>query len=143
MKIIKLLFLLSIFCFLNANMIRVSENIIKDTKTNFLWEDTINVKTQKLSYTKAKEYCNALELDGNKNWEVPTFLAAFSIVDAKVYNPTLPKEFKNFVSDNYWTSKTFGHATSKEAFVVNYLSGAFNRELMDDKFYVRCYKDMN
>ena len=143
MKLLNILVLASIFNFANADFVRVSDNTIKDTKTNFIWQDTAEVKKEKKDYNEAKAYCQNLELDGVKNWKMPTFLAAFSIVDTKVYNPTLPKEFKYYVSDNYWTDKTFGHATSGEAFVVNYLSGAFNRELMEDKFYVRCFKDLN
>ena len=143
MKLIKTLLFLSLITFANANIVRVSENIVKDEKTNLLWQDSKDVKINKKNYKEANEYCKNLELDGQKGWNVPTFLAAFSIVDTKVYNPTLSKEFKNFVSDNYWTTKTFGHGTSGEAFVVNYLSGAFNRFLMDEKFYVRCYKDLN
>ena len=143
MKLIKSLLLLSSISFLNAQMVSVSENILKDTKTNFLWQDTKEVKTKKINYAQAKQYCKNLKLDGHSNWEVPTFLAAFSIVDTKVYNPTLPKEFQHFVSDNYWTTKTFGHGMSGEAFVVNYLSGAFNRFPMEEHFYVRCYKDLN
>lgn len=143
MKVLKVLFFASLLTYANAQLVRESDNIIKDTKSNFLWQDSKEVKTEKRSFSEAKEYCKKLELDGKKGWELPTFLAAFSIVDTKVYNPTLSKEFKNFVSDNYWTSKTFGHGTSGEAFVVNYLSGAFNRFVMEDKFYVRCYKDLN
>ena len=143
MKILNLLFLASLLTYSNADLVRVGDDIIKDTKTNFLWQDTKEVKTEKRDYKEANDYCKNLEIDGNKNWNVPTFVAAFSIVNTKVYNPALSKEFKNFVSDNYWTTKTFGHGTSGEAFVVNYLSGAFNRFSMEDKFYVRCYKDLN
>lgn len=143
MKLLNVLVFASLLTSANADLTRMSDNIIKDTKTNFLWQDTTEVKTQRRSFDDSIAYCKNLELDGYKNWQMPTFLAAFSIVNTKVYNPTLSKEFKNYVSDNYWTSKSFSHAMSKEAFVVNYLSGAFNRELMADKFYVRCFKDLN
>ena len=143
MKVLNSLFFVSLLTVANAQLVRVSDNVVKDEKTNFLWQDTKDVKMTKRNYKEANIYCSNLELDGSKNWKVPTFLAAFSIVDTKLYNPTLSKEFKNFVSDNYWTTKTFGHGTSGEAFVVNYLSGAFNRFSMEDKFYVRCYKDLN
>lgn len=143
MKLLKILLFISIFTYANADIVRVSENSLKDTKTNFLWQDTVDVKDTKRTYNEAVTYCKNLVLDGKNEWSVPTFVAAFSIVDTKVYNPTLSKEFQNFVSDNYWTNKTFGHATSGEAFVVNFLSGAFNRKSMDDKFYVRCYKNLN
>ena len=143
MKLLTILFITGLLSFANAQMINESNNIIKDTKTNLLWQDNQEAKTQIMDYDTAVNYCKNLEIDGKKGWKVPGFGELFSIVNPKSYNPTLSKEFKNYVSDNYWTSKSFSHAMSKEAFVVNYLSGAFNRELMEDKFYVRCFKDLN
>jgi len=143
MKFLVFLFFTTFFTFANAEFLSFSENIIKDSKTNFLWQDNKDVKEKIMNYSQALDYCNNLELDGNKNWLVPDFMALFSIVNTKVYNPTLSKKFKYYISDNYWTTKTFGHAKSGEAFVINFLSGAFNRELMEDKFYVRCYKKAN
>lgn len=140
MKIFKALLFLTLFSFSNAEILKNSESTLKDTKTDFLWQDSKDATTLRMSFSKAQEYCKNLELDGYKGWQMPGFLELFSLVDTKAYNPTLSKEFKYFVSDNYWTSKTFGHGTSGEAFVINFLSGAFNRELMEDKFYVRCYK---
>ncbi|WP_373004463.1 DUF1566 domain-containing protein [Sulfurimonas sp.] len=136
------IFILSLCIVLSANadIVKNSANTIKDTKTNFLWQDTKDVSTTKRTFEDAVGYCKNLELDGHKSWELPGFLELFSLVDTKVYNPTISENFKYVVSDNYWSSKTFGHASSKEAFVVNFLSGAFNREKMDDTFYVRCYK---
>ena len=136
----KLLLVLLFATFLNAELLQINKNVIKDSKTNFLWEDTVDVETTKRNFNDAVKYCEELKINNEENWMLPDFLALFSIVNTKVYNPTLSKEFKFFVSDNYWTSKTFGHAKSGEAFVVNFLSGAFNREMMEDKFYVRCYK---
>lgn len=143
MKLLNTLLFVGLLTTANAQITKVSENIIKDTKTNFLWQDSKETKTQKRNFEDSVEYCTNLEIDGEKNWKMPNFLALFSIVDPKVYNPTINKEFKHVSSDNYWSSKTFSHGMSGEAFVVNFLSGAFNRELMDDKFYVRCYKDLN
>ena len=141
MKLLNI-FILSLFIVYSANadIVKNSENTIKDTKTNFLWQDTKDVTTTKKSFEEAVGYCKSLELDGHKSWELPGFVELFSIIDTKLYNPSISKNFKFVLADNYWSSKTFGHATSKEAFVVNFMSGAFNREKMDGSFYVRCYK---
>ena len=89
------------------------------------------------------KYCENLEVDGIKSWKLPGFLELFSIVDQKVYNPTISSNFKYVKSDNYWTTKKFGHASSQEAFVINFLSGAFNREKMDQSFYEDVIKIVN
>jgi len=143
MKLFNALILSSIISFSHAQLINESENIIKDTKKNFLWQDNKKTKTEKMDFKEAISYCKSLNIDNITGWQLPGFLELFSIVDTKVYNPTLSKKFKNFVSDNYWSKKKFGHGTSTEAFVINFKSGAFNRELMNDKFYVRCYKNLN
>lgn len=143
MKILKALLFLTLITYLNAQLVKESVSTITDTKTNLLWQDEKDINSEKRTFDEALNYCSNLEIDGYKNWQLPSFLELFSIVDTKSYNPTLPKEFNHFVSDNYWTNKTFGHGASGEAFVVNFLSGAFNRELMADKFYTRCVKSLN
>ncbi len=143
MRLWKVLLLASLVTFSQAQIVNHSESIIKDTKSNFLWQDDKIVKTEKRSFNDAIDYCKNLEIDNITGWQLPGFLELFSIVNTKSYNPTLSKKFKNFVSDNYWSSKKFGHGSSTEAFVVNFQSGAFNRELMNEKFYVRCYKKLD
>ncbi|NOR58344.1 MAG: DUF1566 domain-containing protein [Sulfurimonas sp.] len=141
MKQLKILILsLCIAHTANADIVKNSENTVKDTKTNYIWQDTKTVTTTKRSFEEAVGYCKNLELDGHKSWKLPGFLELFSLVDTKVYNPTISENFKFVVSDNYWSSKTFGHASSQEAFVVDFKSGAFNRKKMGESFYVRCYK---
>lgn len=143
MKLLNIFIFASFLSYANAQIVTKSENIVEDTKTNFLWQDNKIVKTEKRSFKEATEYCKELKLDNITGWELPGFLELFSIVNPKVYNPTLSKKFQNFVTDNYWSAKKFGHGTSTEAIVINFKSGAFNRELMVDKFYVRCYKKLD
>jgi len=142
MKLLKVLLVASILTFANAQLTRHSDNIVKDNKSNLLWQDSRDVKTKKVNYKEALAYCKNLTLDGQKGWMVPGFGELFTIVNFKRYNPTLSKEFKNFLPENYWTTKVFSHGISNEAFVVYFLSGAFNREKMDKKFFVRCYKKL-
>ncbi|MFT5836224.1 MAG: hypothetical protein ACI9RG_001123 [Sulfurimonas sp.] len=144
MQLLKILILsLCLAYTASADIIKNSDNTLKDTKTNLIWQDTKDVSTIKRTFKDALSYCENLELDGKKSWKLPGFMDLFSLVDTKVYNPTISKEFKFIASDNYWISKTFGNASSQEAFVINFLSGAFNREKMSEEFYVRCYKNSN
>jgi len=138
MKLLNAILIAGLMTVANADKVDVTPNIIKDTKTGLLWQDTQESKEVRRTYKEAVTYCSNLEIDGRKGWKVPGFGELFSIVDTKVYNPTLSKKFKHFVPDNYWTTKTFSHGMSKEAFVVDFKSGAFNRKLMDDKYFVRC-----
>lgn len=139
MRITHLLLLGSLATFMNAQFIKEG-NIVKDTKTNFLWQDNKEAKTLKMGWKEGQAYCKKLEIDGVKGWEMPGFGALFSIVDTKMYNPTLDKAFKYFEPKDYWSTKVFSHGVSNEAFVVEFKGGAFNRKKMDTKFNVRCYK---
>ena len=141
MKLIKLCILsLLIAQSASAEIVKNSKNTLKDTKTNYIWQDTKETKTNKRTFSEAVEYCKNLELDGRKSWELPGFMELFSIIDTKRYNPSISKSFKNITPKDYWTTKTFGNATSNEAFVVNFVSGAFNRVKMNTKSFVRCYQ---
>ena len=139
--------LLNIFIFslfitygVNADIVKNSTNTLKDTKTGYIWQDTKEAASKKRTFDEAISYCKKLKLDGIDSWELPGFVEMFSIVDTKAYNPCISKKFKNIVPKDYWISKRFANGTSNEAFVVNFVSGAFNREKMDKAFYVRCYR---
>lgn len=143
MKIFKTVCFFAALTYANASFVSLSENIIKDEKTNYLWQDSPDVKTKTFTYEEGLSYCKNLTLDNQTRWEVPGFVEFFTIVNFKRYDPTLPNEFKHYVADNYWSTKKFGHGASGEAFVVYFKTGAFNREKMDKKFYIRCYKNPN
>jgi len=135
--------LLSIIYNANAELVRSSENIIKDTETNYLWQDTKEVSNVKRNFVDAVNYCKNLKLDGEKSWEVPGFMELRSIVDPLAYKPAISKKFNFVTSDKYWTSKHFGDTGNKHAYVVNFSTGTFNRERAYYEFYVRCYKKTN
>ena len=141
MKLLKLLILsLSVMTMTQADIVNNSANTLKDTKTGYIWQDTKDATTQKRTFDDAVGYCKKLNLDGIDSWELPGFVEMFSIVDTRAYNPCISKKFKHIVPKDYWISKVFANGSSREAFVVNFVSGAFNREKMDKAFFVRCYK---
>ncbi len=142
MRLLNALIIVGLLSTANAQLTQESDNIIKDSKTNYLWQDNKAVTTNKLNFKDAMSYCRNLELDGVKGWELPGFLELFSIVNPKLYNPTLSKEFQHIIPGNYWSTKTFGHGTSKEAFVIDFKAGGFNRMKMTDAYLVRCVKKL-
>jgi hypothetical protein len=85
-KILNILLLSGFLISVNADFIQKSQNIILDTKTNFLWQDTKEVSSVKRDFKEAVSYCKALEIDGVKGWELPNMKKLFTIVDTKKYN---------------------------------------------------------
>ncbi len=124
----------------NGDFINQSKNIIQDSKTNFLWQDTKEVKTIKRDFEEAASYCKNLELDNIKGWQLPNLKQLFTIVDTKKYNPTIYSEFKNITPDTYWSSKLFSRGTSNDAYTITFKTGSLYRRNMNDKFFVRCVK---
>ena len=108
MRILKIFFFIGLISYLNAEITKQTESILKDTITNLLWQDTKDNNNEKKNFVDAQKYCENLELDGYKNWKLPDFLELFSIVDTKLYNPTLSKECKFFVSDGVGVSSGCG-----------------------------------
>ena len=62
MKLITTLIFTAFLTFANAELLNESENIIKDTKTNFLWQDDNAAKTKKMSFHDAKNIVKTLQL---------------------------------------------------------------------------------
>lgn len=140
MKISIVLFCMLFTISVNGDFINKGQNIIQDNKTNFLWQDTKEVKTIKMNFNTAVSYCKNLDLDGIKGWELPNLKQLFTIVNTKEYNPTIYKEFKNITPDTYWTTKLFSRGASNDAYTITFKTGSLYRRNMDDKFFVRCVK---
>jgi len=67
--------------------------IIRDTKTNLIWEDTQHVKETKITQVQARDYCKELKLGNFGDWRLPMLNDLLTIVDYKRYKPAILKEF--------------------------------------------------
>lgn len=142
MKIAKIVLLIGFVISANADYVQKSPNIILDTKTNFLWQDTKDVSSVKRNFKEASSYCKSLEIDGVKGWELPNMKKLFTIVDTKKYNPTIDKSFKYIAPDTHWTSRLFATGGTSDAYTISFQTGSFFRRNMEDKYYLRCVKEI-
>lgn len=142
MKILNMLLFSSLMFCVNADYVHKSPNIILDTKTNFLWEDTKEVASVKRTFKDATSYCKSLELDGVKGWELPNMKKLFTIVDTKLYNPTIDKSFKHIAPDTHWTSRLFASGGTSDAYTISFQTGSFFRRNVEDQYYLRCVKEI-
>ena len=86
-------------------------NNIKDKNNNkplniviidqLMWQDTKDITTKKLLYNKAKKYCKNLDLEGFKDWDLPTIEQLKSLYKDK-------EKFYNKFNDNFYWSSTLG-----------------------------------
>lgn len=116
--------------------------MVKDTRTNLLWEDTAHVRETKIQQPRAKEYCSELRLGGHEDWRLPTIHELLTIVDYQRVSPAILKAF-SYVEDEsfYWTSTHV--ADEDDAFWgVNFKRGASSKASEYYDRYVRCVRDL-
>jgi len=125
--------------FFSALMAEIT--IVKDPKTNLMWEDTPHVKETKITQPRAKVYCSELKAGGFEDWRLPTIQELLTIIDYSRISPALLKEF-SYVDDEsfYWTQTTV--ADESDAFWgVNFKRGASSKASEYYDRYVRCVRD--
>jgi len=77
-------------------------DIVRDNLTKLDWQDSI--KSEKMSWKDALNYCENLSLEGYNDWNLPNQHELFSIVDYSRNYPAIYKEFQNTYIDKYWSS---------------------------------------
>jgi len=120
------------------SMAMAEPTMVKDPKTNLIWEDTKHVSEEKVTLVEAKVYCAALKLDTFENWRVPTLSELLSLVDYARYDPAILKEFTHVDRDTlYWSSTPYtGNANS--FWGVKFEDGATEDASETYNRYVRC-----
>ncbi|WP_295421052.1 DUF1566 domain-containing protein [Sulfurovum sp.] len=132
-----LLLLSMLFSFILAET-----SMVKDPRTNLMWEDTPHVKETKITQPKAAKYCSGLKLGGFDDWRLPTIRELLTLVDYRRVEPALLKEF-SYVEDEsfYWTNTVV--ADESDAFWgVNFKRGASSKASEYYERYVRCVRDI-
>ncbi len=116
--------------------------MIKDTRTNLLWEDTPHVREAKITQPRAKIYCSELRLGDFQDWRLPTIQELLTIVDYERTSPALLKVF-NYVEDEsfYWT-QTVVADESDAYWGVNFKRGASSKASEYYDRYVRCVRSI-
>ena len=81
-------------------------DIVTDNIHHLLWQDSLNTKVDKYSFTDAVSYCDNLSLGQySSGWRVPTVKELASLVDVRAYDPSIDGNFTNTAyNDAYWTS---------------------------------------
>jgi hypothetical protein len=137
MKFIILIILL--FDFLTANDYIKSDNIVIDTKRNFIWQDMQDNTQYTSNWTLAKEYCVSLTLNGYTDWKLPTIKELQQIVDIKHSKPAINNQFKYIEPSSYWSSSP-DLVKKNYAWYVGFKTGATFKDSKDYDCYVRCIR---
>lgn len=134
-RILLTLFVLSAFASAEITM-------IKDTRTNLMWEDTPHVRETKTTQSRAKEYCSELKLGGFEDWRPPTIHELLTIVDYNRVSPAILKAFSYTEDESFYWTKTHVADENDAFWGVNFKRGASSKASEYYERYVRCVRDL-
>jgi len=115
--------------------------IVKDPKTNLMWEDTPHVKEAKIRQPRANIYCGELKLGGFEDWRLPTIHELLSIIDYTRISPALLKEFSYVEDESFYWSQTHVADEDDAFWGVNFKRGESSKASEYYDRYVRCVRD--
>ena len=92
-------------------------NTVKDKLTGLIW--TKRDDGRKRTMQQAKQYCQALSLDGFSDWRLPTIKKLLYLADRSKYGPSIDKTYFSVKHAWYWSSSE----DKSMAWVVNFEFG--------------------
>ena len=101
----------------------LSKDVIYDSTTQLLWQDSNDNKALSITYDEAKEYCSKLTIGEYKDFRIPTLFELQTIVDYKNYKPAILTGFKYTANQLYWSSTPFAD-DNHEVWLVNFTKGS-------------------
>lgn len=113
----------------------------QDDKTGLIWQDDQDVAQNYLNYNEAKQYCEALKVDGYTDWRLPTLREAYTIVDLTQNRPALKNGFEVRDDGRYWTSTPFAKDPKGSAWYISMSYGEAEPYTKDRSYYVRCVRN--
>jgi hypothetical protein len=115
-----------------------SSTSVRDLGTGLTWQRVLPTRT--FAFQDALAYCGHLDVDGHKDWRVPSMPELVSIVDERASNPAIDSTaFPETPAEPFWTSSRFGDR-SLEAWHVSFDHGSALYGLLKATYRVRCVR---
>jgi Protein of unknown function (DUF1566) len=116
----------------------LSATSVRDLGTGLTWQRVLS--PSKLPFAAALAYCGHLNLEGHKDWRLPSMPELESLVDERASNPAIDTTaFPGTPAESFWTSSLFGNKPA-EAWHVYFDHGAALYGLLKASFRVRCVR---
>ena len=115
--------------------------IIKDPKTNLMWEDTPHVREAKIRQPRAKTYCSELKLGGFEDWRLPTIHELLTIIDYTRISPAILREFSYVEDESFYWTKTHVADEDDAFWGVNFKRGYSSKASEYYDRYARCVRN--
>lgn len=107
-----------------------AQNSFYDSDKHLLWQDTFENALNKISFKRALSYCEILELEGLKDWRLPTNSELQTLIDLHRI-PAIKPNVNYTAIGCYWTysSNKVGGIDFQEGTIYNHLN---------NECFVRC-----
>ncbi len=138
----KLLLSIAFIVVLNAQCTRGDFNqTVICYETKLVWQDNEEIEKERKSYDDAIDYCQELELNGAKDWRLPSINELKTIVDQNNTQTHIKSVFQVQLMDIFYSS-TFYLYLSKLVWAYDFESGLDTQPYYTEKHFVRCVKKL-
>lgn len=122
------------------SMSMAETTMVKDPRTNLIWEDTVHTTEEKVTHNEAKAYCVSLKIGEVTGWRLPTLNELLTIVDYVRAEPAILKEFTHVDSNTLYWSSTPYVGSKNEFWGVKFEDGATDGASKNYDRFVRCVR---
>jgi len=113
-----------------------AKDVVLDTTTSLLWQDTPINKDGLVTYKEAQSYCKFLSIDKYHDFRLPAMYELQTLVDYNNYDPAILNGFKYVSSTTYWSSTVFAD-DAEEFWTVDFEKGSRS---VKAKYYDRHFR---
>ena len=113
-----------------------AKDVILDTTTSLIWQDTPINEDGLVTYKEARNYCKFLSIGKYHDFRLPTMYELQTLVDYNNYDPAILNGFKHVSSTTYWTSTVFAD-DAEEFWTVDFEKGSRS---VKAKYYDRHFR---
>ena len=107
-----------------------------DPKTGLWWQSR---SPGEMTWDEAKEYAEALRLDGKAGWRLPSLTELESLLDRSRYRPVMREGVPFRDEHSYWSSTTFEENT-RTAWIVMFDGAYVLSYSKRNRYFVRCVR---
>ena len=124
---------------LDAGEWKKNGNTVTDSASALMWQDDMNVQFIAKSWKDADGYCRSLDLDGHKDWRLPSLEELLTIVDYAKSSPAIEASFAYSAFEYYWSASAYS-LDKNYAWAVRFSDGYTGKSDINFDNNVRCVR---
>ncbi len=122
---------------------RSTSGVVIDHTTKLEWQDSYDDndgKIKQLNWSEAKQYCQAMLLEGHTDWRLPAIDELMSITDKTRLELSIDSIFQMISSSGYWSATTIANKKGS-AWYLSFHGGNANWGGKGGTLNIRCVRD--